>query len=261
MSDYYSVQVNAEDLPAVTDSAVQTGDDKGGKTEGTTDEGTTTETQEGTSERPKWLPEKFKSPEDLRKAYDALEKKQSSTAKSKQVTEAVADKDGKVDMQKVSREYMTNGELSKETRDALTKAGISEGQIDTHVKGLKAIASETRREVASAIGGEEQLDTVRVWAEANLTDDEIGVFDTAVKSGNTALAKLLMQGINARFVEATGTEPTLVKGETIPSVAGGLKAFASTQEVVAAMKDPRYKKGDRAYVQSVERRLAISKVF
>jgi hypothetical protein len=251
MSDFYSVQINADDIPPADDKS----------SEGTEGQENTETTQE-TPERPAWLPEKFKSAEELAKAYENLEKKQgSASTKPKQPVESVADAEGKVDMQKVTREYMSNGELSKETRTALTKAGISEGQIDTHLRGLQAIASETRREVAAAVGGEEQLDNVRVWAEANLSAEEIEAYDGAVKSGNKALAKLLVQGINARYVDANGSaEPTLQKGETVPANTS-LKPFTTNQEVVTAMRDPRYKKGDRAYIKSVEQRLAISKVF
>jgi hypothetical protein len=251
MSDFYSVQINSDDLPPADDKSSEGTEGTEGKTEGTTEE----------PARPSWLPEKFKSPEELAKAYENLEKKQGSSAKPKQPVEEVADKDGKVDMAKVTREYQANGELSSETRKALEKSGLSAGQIDTHLRGLQAIASETRRDVAAAIGGEEQLDNVRVWAEANLSADEIAAYDGAVKSGNTALAKLLVRGINAQYVEANGSaEPTLQSGETVPSDKG-LKPFKTNQEVVEAMRNPKYKKGDREYVRSVERRLAISKVF
>lgn len=253
MSDFYSVQINADDLPPADDKAGEGTEGQEGKTEETTE----------TPERPSWLPEKFKTAEDFAKSYTELEKKlgQSGKPKAKQPVEEVADKDGKVDMAKVTREYQANGELSSETRKALEKSGLSTGQIDTHLRGLQAIQSETRREVAAAIGGEEQLDNVRVWAEANLSADEIAAYDGAVKSGNTALAKLMMRGINAQYVDANGSdEPKLQAGETIPSDKG-LKPFKSNTEVVTAMRDPRYKKGDREYVKSVERRLAISKVF
>lgn len=227
-------------------------------TSGTTDNSTTEETP---SERPAWLPEKFKTAEDFAKSYTELEKKlgQSPTQKTVQTPlEPVADKDGKVDMTKVTREYQERGELSTETVTALEKSGLTKGQIETHLRGLKAIASETRREVAGAVGGEEQLDAVRVWAETNLTPAEIKAYDTAVSSGDTALAKLLVQGINARFTEANGSpEPKLLGGEKIPSTTG-IKPFASNMEVVQAMKDKRYKAGEPNYVREVERRLAMS---
>lgn len=254
MSDFYSVQINADDLPPADDKSSE-------GTDGQKDSSQATQSNEGEPQRPSWLPEKFKSPEELAKAYENLEKKQSAPRKAKAPVEDVADKDGKVDMAKVTREYQANGELSTETRKALVKSGLSDGQIDTHLRGLQAIASETRRTVASAIGGEEQLDNVRAWADTNLEPDEIEAYDSAVKNGNTALAKLLMQGINARYVEANGSdEPKLQIGETIPA-STAIKPFKSNNEVITAMRDQRYKKGDREYIRSVEQRLAISKLF
>lgn len=244
--DFYRVEINADSQSDTT------------STEGETAEGTTETTTEGAPERPSWLPEKFKSPEEMAKAYEALEKKQGSAKpKTKQPVEPVADDKGKVDMAKVNRELQSNGELSTETRKALETAGIN---ADEHVRGRQAIALNTRREVAAVVGGEEQLDNVRVWAETNLSADEIAVYDGAVATGNLALSKLLLQGINARYVEANGAEPKLQNSETVPS-SGSVKPFMSNHEVVKAMQDPRYKKGDRAYIKSVENRLAISKVF
>ena len=97
--------------------------------------------EDETPERPEWLPEKFKTPEDMAKAYAELEKAKSKGEapddKDKD-TDATAEKavdEAGLDMDALSKEYAESGELSKESLEALSKVGITEDMVQSYITG------------------------------------------------------------------------------------------------------------------------------
>ena len=65
-----------------------------------------------------------------------------------------------------------------------------------------------------------------------------------------------MLGLKARYEQANGSEPSLVKGKgTTPQA----DAYNSWAEVTVAMSDPRYSK-DPAYQSLVKSKIAASKL-
>lgn len=211
--------------------------------------------------RPAYLPEQFKTPEELAKAYNELrakmdgkpsEKPQATPDAAKAVAEAG------LDTSKLSTEIAQTGNLSAESIAALKAKGIDDATITAHVEGVKALASQFRTTLANAVGGEESLKAVSAWAKVNLTNAEAAAFDKAVGSGDPALAQIALQGIHARFVAAEGSDPKLVSGEG--TQAAGVEPFKDSAEVTRAMKDPRYKKS-QAFRDEVRSRLRVSQVF
>ena len=109
---------------------------------------------ESNSNRPEWLPEKFKSAEELVASYQELEKKlgQPKQEAEETITEEqretiqeqedevaqVMDKAG-LDFNAFQQEYAENGELSKEAYDALSKAGFPKTLVDTWIMGQEAL--------------------------------------------------------------------------------------------------------------------------
>jgi len=62
----------------------------------------------------------------------------------------------------------------------------------------------------------------------------------------------------ARYQNATGaTQPELVQGAVSGS---STMPFKSMQELARAQSDPRYRSGDKAYHQEIDRRLAVSNI-
>ena len=108
------------------------------------------------SDRPEWLPEKFKSPEDMAQAYAELEKKlgqapKEDTEESEQVEEKAEDdeeqsKENTSEAYKAvaeaSKEFFENdGQLSEETYNALEKAGLPRDLVDSYAAGQQALLS------------------------------------------------------------------------------------------------------------------------
>lgn len=216
-----------------------------------------------TTERPAWLPEKFKSPEDFAKSYTELEKRLGTPAP--EPTPAVTDPakaeqqamtPGKLDLTKYEQEIASTGKLADESFKALEAAGLPRSMVEGYIQGQAVQAQAKATEIHNALGGAEKFSTVMQWAAANATPAERTAYNNAVKSGDTAAIKLAAQGLAARHAQAFGTDPSLVGGAR-PSNSG-VAPFANWDQVTRAMSDGRYST-DAAYREEVASRIAVSK--
>jgi len=223
-----------------------------------------------TEERPDWLPEKFKSAEDMAKAYSALESKlgqpkqqEEETTEEVEVTgnESASDvaqllDDKGLDFDVFQQEYAENGGLSEDAYQALQEAGFPRSMVDSWVAGQDALAAQMTAQMYEVAGGGEQYAQMVQWAADNLPDNEVNAYNATMESGDPNMIRLAVQGLNARY--RSEAEPTLMQGGTGAVSSGG--KFESTAELTAAMSDPRYAK-DPAYRQSVADKLAKSSLF
>ena len=222
------------------------------------------------SDRPDWLPEKFKSPEEMAKAYSALESKLGNGTKeetqetdelaeqvkqtSSEVSEALDAKG--LDFDVFQQEYLDNGELSDDAYTALEEAGFSRTLVDSWIQGQNALSSQVEAEMHSIVGGQEQYSELMQWASNNLPESEIDAFNAAVDSQNPSNIRFAVQGLYARY--RSEAEPNLLQGGTGAVSSGG--KFNSNAELTVAMRDPRYAQ-DPAYRQQVADKLARSSLF
>jgi hypothetical protein len=222
-----------------------------------------------TEERPDWLPEKFKSVEDMAKAYSALESKLGQPQQEKETTEEVEVSgeesasdvaqlldDKGLDFDVFQQEYAENGGLSEDAYQALQEAGFPRSMVDSWVAGQDALAAQMTSEMYDVAGGGEQYAQMVQWAADNLPDNEVNAYNATMESGDPNMIRLAVQGLNARY--RSEAEPTLMQGGTGAVSSGG--RFESTAELTAAMGDPRYAK-DPAYRQSIADKLAKSSLF
>lgn len=220
----------------------------------------TTETTPAKVERPAWLPEKFKDPEQMATAYAELEKRMGQPPEEKpaakteetpkaptqeETQQALADKGLKVD--EFNAEWVKEGKLSDASYEKLAAAGFSKDVVDGYIAGQQALADATAAELKGHAGGPEAYDEMVAWAKDALTDDQKAAFNSAVASGNKASASLAIAGLKAQFEADRGRDPTLLGGRG----ANSSDIFRSRQEQVAAIKDPRYGK-DPAYTKDVQ---------
>lgn len=215
-------------------------------------------------QRPAWLPEKFKGPEDLAKAYAELEKAQSSAA-AKQAQDAAARQQGKVqkaiaekgiDLNELSSEYAENGKLSAKTYARLAEAGLSDTVIDQFVAGQKALADRMIQSAFDLAGGEQSYSAMTEWAKANWDAETLAHYNKMVTNGSEAELRLAVRGLLADWIDATGDEPDLVQGG---AGAGAVDVYASQAEYLADIRDPRYQSGDPAFHKKVDAKLARSR--
>jgi hypothetical protein len=222
-------------------------------------------------DRPDWLPEKFKSPEDMAKAYSELESKlgqgspeetedafdgteYSGSESASEVSELLDNRGLEFDV--FQQEYAETGELSPEAYAALEEAGFSESMVDSWIAGQDALASQMTTSMQSIVGGGEAYTEMVTWAAQNLPPEEVQAYNATMDTQDPNMVRLAVQGLYARY--RSEAEPNLMQGGTGAVSTGG--KFESTAELTAAMSDPRYAK-DPAYRQAVADKLAKSSLF
>tara|TARA_A100000172_G_C3043438_1_gene111427 strand:- start:836 stop:1585 length:750 start_codon:yes stop_codon:yes gene_type:complete len=222
-----------------------------------------------TEERPEWLPEKFKSGEDLSKAYTELEKKftqsrQESSdpaTESTETSEEVSSENARevvenagLDFDKISKEFAENDTLSEETYKEMESKGIPKEMVDSYVEGQRSLGNQYLNEIYGFAGGEETYQEMSQWASDNLAEGEIEAFNKSITSRNQAEARLAIDGLMSRYKMNGGVEPNLVTGRASSSV----EAYESWAQVTKDMAKPEYHK-DPAFRDAVQKKLSRSK--
>jgi len=225
-----------------------------------------------TQNRPSWLPEKFKTPEDLARAYDELQRKLGQQAPKPDTTEAPKTEDAHqatqesakdalaasgLDYDAFSREFAEGGALSDDSYLKLEQAGIPRDVVDAYIEGQRALAEGVRNEVLATVGGEQSYADMVQWAATNMSKAEIDAFNRVVDGRDKGQVMLAVQGLKARYEAANGSNPKLINGSTTGDSGA---VFRSTAELTAAMRDPRYRT-DPAYRADVMQRLSGSNIF
>ena len=218
-------------------------------------------------ERPEWLPEKFQTPQDMAKAYEALQseftqKRQNKTKTSKGAKETDGDTSelSVESFRQFSNEFAETGDVSEESRNMIVEnMGLPREMVDAYVAGQKAVLDAQFNQVYSEVGGEESYDSMVEWAAEHLSEGDQNAFNEAVTTGTQDQMMFAIRNLAARWQLEGGQKPApLIQGST--SATGASGAFRSLAELTAAMKDPRYTK-DAAYRKDVEVRLSNSNIL
>lgn len=226
------------------------------------------ENTEPSNDRPEWLPEKFKSPEDLAKAYAALEAKLGKPAEQKaEETPEVSDQQQEqveqelqskgLSLEDFSKEFAEKGELSAESYEALEKAGYPRNIVDQYIDGQRARAALYESEIKSIAGGDKGFSEMVEWAKANLSPTEIAAYNTAIDSGNPDQAKLAVAGVYQKFSSARPAEPNLLRGTTGTATADVYESVAQLQRDMASKEY----KTDPAFRAKVQAKLGRSNIL
>ena len=239
---------------------------------------------------------KFNSVEDLAASYKELEGKLGDVAKTKEepVAEEVDEyqEDGSVNYDLARQQYgeklgelfeqseidpfainkhyqENNGTITEEHYKQLEQTGLPRNLIDSYLNGLQPREGTQPaadpsfpeyEDIVGIAGGEEKYLEMLQWMDGNIPKEELQEFDKIVdaEKRNIPQVTLAVQKMFTRYKNAMGVEPKLISGQT--SSSPNTKVFRSNAEVVAAMRDPRYKT-DIAFQHEVQRRLAESNVF
>ena len=215
---------------------------------------------------------KFKSQEDLVKAYEELQKKLSSGEPVEEETEEVEAPEAEAEEVEVdenvrtfvdiSQRFEAEGGLSEEDVATLSQMD-SKTLIETYFKYHAAQTSNAQAQAANqaemaairqSVGGDQAYGEMIQWAGQNLSEAEIDQFNAVVGTNNPAAIKYAVESLSNRWKGAEGFEAPLVTGRKAPSKA---KAFRSQAELARAIADPRYST-DPAYRMDVEEKLARS---
>ena len=212
---------------------------------------------------------KYKSAEELERAYKELEAKlgdQPETAETEPEAEpeALALSDNASLITSASDEYYANdGKLSPETLQKF-QGMSSQDLVNAYLEVTKSpdwqaqppaqvedVTESQINEVKNFAGGDQVYTNMVQWAGANLDAKSIKAFDNIISSGSIDAIKLAVTGLKSQYDAANGVEGKMVTGKTAPDRGD---VFRSQAELVAAMSDRRYD-NDPAYRQDVIEKL------
>ena len=229
---------------------------------------------------------KYKSAEELEKAYGELQKKlgdqgtedsgevgdtqDTAEVESEETTEETQEAPPPTAaaelIQSASEEYYNNdSKLSPETLEKFTSMS-SKDLVEAYMQvqgnlpqgdlldNAGDISDATVNEIKNYAGGEKSYDNMVEWASNNLDTQSVEAFDSIINTGSVDAIKLAVNGLKAQYENANGYEGTMVTGK---APAQSKDVYRSQAELVAAMNDRRYD-NDPAYRQDVIAKLERS---
>ena len=241
--------------------------------------------EEITEAQDQLLAGKYKTAEELEKAYGELQKKlgekdteDSETAgdtedstESKEETEEkeeAKEKSPAVELiNEAAAEYWDNDQkLSSETIEKFSSLSTTQ-LLNAYLEVQKGATNEQQPStpdltendinvVKNSVGGDAEYGKIVSWAKDNMSDKESAAFDDLVSTGNVGAIALAAQGLQAKYNDANGYEGRMLSGKA-PKTSED--TFRSQAELVRAMSDPRYD-DDPAYRQDVIAKLDRSDV-
>ena len=215
---------------------------------------------------------KYKSAQELEKAYIELQAKLGEKAEEKTETASAEEQpedtpkmsEGATLITDASKEYYDNGnKLSPETMAKFSSMSsqdllkaymeVSQNPEFQAQQGQPADISQSDiNQIKNSAGGDQAYANIINWAKSNLPQEKITAFDEVVNTGSIQAIQLAVSGLKSEYDNANGVEGRMVTGKTAPNNSGDV--FRSQQELVAAMNDPRYDR-DPAYRQDVIQKL------
>jgi hypothetical protein len=229
---------------------------------------------QNTTDRPAWLPENFKSPEDMAKSYQSLQAEYTKlrqgvapadpaapvapaepapapTSNDDLVIKDKVEATG-LDFDSMTNEFMAEGKLSEKSYEALTAKGFPREIVDDYIKMKQVEATSIRNDIVQSAGGEEGYKSMVEWAAANYAD--ASTFNQMITSGDPATMRMAVTALRAAYTSSNGMAPNLVSGNNGPS-AGDI--YADDRELMSDMAKPEYRT-DITFRRAVEAKLSRS---
>lgn len=223
---------------------------------------------------------KYKDAQELERAYVELQKKLGEGEEASPETEQPTDTKQEEETEDTDEtkeeapdyafldtlyEEATSGkEYNKETIEQLSKLS-TEQVADMHLRWVKDASEryierpadfteQDAVELKGVVGGEANYNNMIEWANQNLSEQEITMFDSVMERGDAASAFFAVKSLAYRYNDTIGKEGQMITG-TAPKSDGS--TFRSQAEVVKAMRDSRYER-DPAYRQDIQDKLSRS---
>jgi len=221
---------------------------------------------------------KYKNAQELENAYIELEKKLGkksegeATEETPDEPEAEAKTDEKSDDSPDGYAFLEDlyeqassekGEISKEMLSKLE--GMSKQDIIQNFLQFRAdaqnkyqaipdLSQNDVKELKGLVGGDQNYSNMLQWAQSNLTEQEIGMFDAVMGSGDINSAFFAVNSLAQRYNDRVGYDGKMLTGN---APKGSQDTYRSQAEMVAAMSDSKYDK-DPAYRRDVMEKVARS---
>jgi hypothetical protein len=244
--------------------------------------------------RPEWLPEKFKTPQDLVKSYSELEKKvgtppakqedpqaaEKATAGNEKAAQAeagapvdaaaaeIAEKikaleqkaaDSQLDIEALKKEFVENGgKFTEGTLAVLAGKGYKPEQINDFVD-----VYSKKGEYESALMRMEHAKSLKMTADelddlvnwtVNLSEEDREQYENLVATKDEKNIRMALKFAKLQRESVEGKAPKYVQGVSAPVDRG----YLSAAELRRDMADPRYLSGDPAFHDAVDAKMRRS---
>ena len=223
--------------------------------------------EEMESEGDQLLAGKYKNAEELEKAHIELQKKlgeKSDEVSEKPKEEIEPDKEPQEVsdniLDQVWEEGRTN-KLSRETFDKLQKmdpVDVAKLAMEARNKGLsnREFTDQDVQQIHGLVGGPDNYNNMMSWAQQNVPEQEINMYDAVMELGNPLAAYFAVQALALKYSDQSGRDGQMITGKA-PKSSGD--SFKSQAEMIKAMEDDRYA-DDPAYRQSILEKLERSNI-
>ena len=179
---------------------------------------------DASNENPELIGGKFKSQDDLLKAYEELQKKMSSgesteeepadeeTAPESSTEEEVEEvTDAESALTRASEAYAKDGKLDEASIEELSKMDSKEliqAYVEYYSKNQASAQQQAvdSKSIYDSVGGEAAYTEMVGWAANNLSAEEIASYNEVTNSGNTAAIKFAVEALSNRYKAAEGSE-------------------------------------------------------
>ena len=212
---------------------------------------------------------KYKDASDLEKAYLELQGKLgekseevSEETESKTETKEEAPESAANILDDIWNEGQTD-KVSKETFEKLQKMDpveVAKMAMEARSKAQQPQAREFTdqdvEQIHGLVGGSENYNNMMSWAQQNVAEQEVNMYDAVMEMGNPMAAYFAVQALALKYLDASGRDGQLLTGKA-PKSTGD--SFKSQAELIRAMEDDRYN-DDPAYRQEVQAKLERSNV-
>lgn len=213
---------------------------------------------------------KFRSNEDLLKAYQELEKKlgnpeeppkdPSLDIKKEEAKPAEENPGGlsTTDFNSYYQEFIDSGSLSEDSYKALADKGLSKDVVDAYIAGQQAITDKAISQVHEIVGGEQAYVELIEWAKVNLSDSQKQEFNSKVTSNDLEKTKDAVEFLMYQKAKTEPKAPTRIQGDSKSAPVNGMQPFRDRGEYSKAVSNPLYGR-DAKYTNMIDRRYLASR--
>ena len=212
---------------------------------------------------------KYKDAQELETAYKELEKKLGE--KSETVSEETESKNEPVNEESEPSDNIleqlwqqgSNNKITKDTFEELSKMDpieVAKKAMELRSKSEspqgREFTEQDVQQIHQLVGGQENYNNMISWAEQNVPEQEVNLFNAVMDQGNTLAAYFAVQSMALKYQDGVGKEGQMIKGKA-PRSDGD--TFKSQAELVEAQSDPRYAT-DEAYQEAILQKLERSNI-
>ena len=214
-------------------------------------------------------PEKFKTEAALYEAYRQLEAKLGAAPKQEsQPDPKPSEPEGSApslftaEQQAQFRQELLGGGLTDESKAALAARGVTPEMASMYLYGQQAMEANALENWIKEQGGQETFSEAHRWGKENWSPSEFMAWEDRLRAAREAQDYAGMRRhLDLLYTHYNADRDTYPSTSVRGASPGRVQPFQSQGEMIAAMNDPRYDRGDTAYHNEFKRRLAVSPNF